>query len=304
VNTIVLGGKKSIDIKIDKPQLVFNSICDADSNTKSLQVAQNIAKTLHDVPIVNHPQNILKTTRDAIYTLFKDTDAGQADINLGINFDRKRNQPVNPFKLTVNDVNLTETDLEVSGEENVGLVANYFFARARASRDFYDNITASSLRTPISVLVYCDKWAGCTALGIDTATGQTNDSKWWIASNHDEANGDGNITLMPATPSTSEGSGNPSVTANVTVVVNGQDPNINVTSNAINLPMTADIQLNTTGTLTNDWLTYDTNSALGAFTNPFYQVRFIDTSGWSGVGDTGHVLDTNASSGRIKRLNW
>ena len=38
VHSIVLGGKKSIDVKIDKPQLLFNSICDADTNSKSLQV--------------------------------------------------------------------------------------------------------------------------------------------------------------------------------------------------------------------------------------------------------------------------
>ncbi len=74
VNTIVLGGKNSIDIKIDKPQLLFNSICDADSNQKSLKVAVNIASTLHDIPIVNHPKNVMKTTRDGIYALYKEME--------------------------------------------------------------------------------------------------------------------------------------------------------------------------------------------------------------------------------------
>lgn len=70
VHSIVLGGQKSVDIKIDKPQLLFNSICDADSNKKSLKVAVNIAKTLSDIPIVNHPLHVQKTTRDGIYQLF------------------------------------------------------------------------------------------------------------------------------------------------------------------------------------------------------------------------------------------
>jgi glutathione synthase/RimK-type ligase-like ATP-grasp enzyme len=84
VQNIILGGKRSIDIDIKRPQLIFNSICDPDNNSKSLEVAHSVAKNLVDVPIVNHPQQIKKTTRDNIYALCKNIDGLNVPLTLRV----------------------------------------------------------------------------------------------------------------------------------------------------------------------------------------------------------------------------
>ncbi len=54
---------------------------------------------------------------------------------------------------------------------------------------------------------------------------------------------------------------------------------------------------------TNTWLIYNAESA-NSISDPFYKVRFIGTSDWAGEGDTGHVVDSNASTKKNRRLGW
>ncbi len=56
------------------------------------------------------------------------------------------------------------------------------------------------------------------------------------------------------------------------------------------------------GSNTNRWLIYnkDTNTT----PSPFYRVRFIGQSDWAGHGDTGHVVDSNVSTKKNRRLGW
>jgi len=50
-------------------------------------------------------------------------------------------------------------------------------------------------------------------------------------------------------------------------------------------------------------LIYNPASAILA-PDPFYKVRFIGTSGWAGLGKTGHVVDSNTSIKKNRRLEW
>ncbi len=257
------------------------------SGTDSIDTNTGLDNNHGDFTIQNFPA-----------TLFEDGNAGQADINLDINFDRTRNNPVNPFTLRINDVNLTD-DSEVTSTQAVNQTANYFFARANASQDIYQAV-GTTINTPILVELYCDLWVGCSALGIDTTGGQTDDNKWWVSRNHSETNGDGNITLQKGSLVGSSWS----VDTDVSIETNGEDNTIDVTAGNAPIPTTVDINLNTlTSTSTNEWLIYNKYSGVSDPT-PFYQVEFLSTSGWAGVGDTGHVLDINASSTKTKRLNW
>ena len=242
-------------------------------------------------------------------TLFPADQQGSANINLSMNFDRQRNLPVNPLRLRINDINLTEDDNEVSSEELVDTNATYYYGRVTSSQYFYDDITANDIDTPIIALVYCNLWAGCTAFGIDTALGQTDDDEWWVSRAHNRTLGDGNITLITPIPNIDieGGTGNaPFIAPNATnITTNGQDPNINVDSGgSADLPMEVHIRLNTTTeTLTSPWMVYNADSAI-IDPNPFYKVRFKDISDWAGVGATGNVVDTNGSTQKTRRLNW
>ncbi|MDD2368790.1 MAG: hypothetical protein PHQ90_05760 [Sulfuricurvum sp.] len=49
-----------------RPDVIFNSICNPESNTKSLALLIDWLKE-NDVPLINHPEQILLTKRDLIY---------------------------------------------------------------------------------------------------------------------------------------------------------------------------------------------------------------------------------------------
>jgi hypothetical protein len=145
------------------------------------------------------------------------------------------------------------------------------------------------------VEVYCDRWPASAANcpGVDITNGQTSDNRWFLSTAHNQTNNDGNITL------TADNGG--SVTSPV-----------NITSGGINSNVTVSIPSNTTRPVTvnmtfatgsNGWLIYNPNSP-SLDPDPFYKVRFIGTADWAGYGKTGHVLDTNASTKKNRRLNW
>ncbi|MDY0402388.1 DUF6701 domain-containing protein [Sulfurovum sp.] len=228
---------------------------------------------------------------------------------LMFNYERDNNQPVNPFLVPVSDINITVASNYPEGSEATKIVtgsaaggtdsnATFLFGRAKASRDFYD-VEGTVVNTPITVQVYCDTFPTCPIFP-DTIQlgGQTDLSHWWLSLYHNEASGDGEITLQD--PVAVLGSGSGSVTTDVNIT-NGQDTNVTVTHNSGSLPTTYDILLDTSHT--DSWLIYNAGSSI-ADPDPFYKVRFTGDSGWAGVGKTGHVLDINASATETKRLNW
>jgi glutathione synthase/RimK-type ligase-like ATP-grasp enzyme len=73
VHRVIVGGMKGESFKVPKIDLIFNAICNPDTNQKSLKVALNIVNTLK-VPVFNHPEGIMRTGRENIYELFKGFD--------------------------------------------------------------------------------------------------------------------------------------------------------------------------------------------------------------------------------------
>ena len=71
--SLILGGGESGDKKILQPDLVVNAICDPDTHTKSLDEARRII-SLVKAPVVNHPDDIVKTARDTLSKLLGDID--------------------------------------------------------------------------------------------------------------------------------------------------------------------------------------------------------------------------------------
>jgi hypothetical protein len=221
-----------------------------------------------------------------------------------INFDRKYNKVINPFEMNITDINVTDnTDPSNIVYDKVGINApdtnaTYLYARAKATKDFYDDVTGDSIKTPIKVEVYCyypNKWPSAAVCPqVDVTNGQTSDYKWFLSTKHNQTNNDGNITL------TADNGG--SVTP----------PDVNITSGGINNNVTVSIPSGTTRPVTtnitfaagtNSWLIYNPNSPISD-PDPFYKVRFIGDSGWAGVGATGHVGDTDLSKKKTNRMDW
>lgn len=70
---ITLGGSNPEQFETGQTKLILNTISDADSNRNALNLANQLVEKT-DNQVINHPNNILKTTRDRIYQLFKDIE--------------------------------------------------------------------------------------------------------------------------------------------------------------------------------------------------------------------------------------
>ena len=79
---IILDTNKQSAVKIPRrPDLVFNEISDADSHRVTLKKASHTLSQL-DCPILNHPDLILRTSRDLIYQQLKDLPGVIAPLTL------------------------------------------------------------------------------------------------------------------------------------------------------------------------------------------------------------------------------
>ncbi len=243
-------------------------------------------------------------------------DNGTTFIEYKLNFDRKLNLVVNPFKMSLNGINIIDEDSVTETGGTVTITdknATMYYARTRASKFFYEDIIDSWVRTPIAVDVYCDLGfvTGCPNMGIETDKAQIDEMNWWLSLGHDMDREDGNITVEIG--AITDGPGAPKLknatvesdTLDLNITSLGKDNNVSVVGHTISRPMIVEIDLVTDDTLTsytNAWLIYNKESA--TVPTPFYKVEFINEAGWTGVGETGNVIDNNASSTKTKRLNW
>lgn len=66
IMTMVFGGvKQKIEFKVPKGAVIFNSICNPDKSSKALKSLSMFMKQV-PIPIINHPDNVLETTRDGV----------------------------------------------------------------------------------------------------------------------------------------------------------------------------------------------------------------------------------------------
>lgn len=247
---------------------------------------------------------------------------GTTSIEYKLNFDRKIHLAVNPFEVDLTNVDIVETNVitpPVSGTTGTltNQKATYYYARSRASQFFYEDITESNVDTPIIIDIYCDlSTTACSATGIDTILGAINEANWYVSMDHTPA--DGNVTLMVGDPLI-EGTGNPTINGftnpnpkDVTNWANGIDNTVNVDTNNSAVPLTVPIELvrsidtPTPSIYSNEWLIYnpDTDDIVQQSPSPFYKVRFIGDSSWTGEGQTGYIVDTNASLKKHKKMDW
>ena len=244
---------------------------------------------------------------------------GSLSIDLGFNFNRDLNLPLNPrvvkftdFNITLKSPTLLNTNLvnnkKTFGSKDINQTISFIYARVKMSKFYYENIRDSFVKTPISVVNYCSLGVNeCLNRGIDTAFGQTNEATWWLSTSHQTSQKDGDIVIDIGTIIEGVGS-HPTLSPKIlNIISNGEDDSIIVGrgTNPI-LPLTVPIKLITNTSLpdyTSRWLLYNPDS-VKFISNVFYKVRFIGNSMWTGVGDTGSVVGTEANTQNHKRLDW
>jgi len=259
----------------------------------------------------------------------KDLNASLA-MDLGYNFVRQNNLALNPRKVAMEDFNVSYTtqpptiwvdlrnDHNITGVRSIDTNVSFFYARVKPAQEYYHDVLAANIDTPISVVVYCDLgFIPCQNRGILSAFAQTTDNNWWKSWDHDNSvmagNNDGTIELR-STPNGLLNDPAGTVTNTVVITSEGENNTFNVSNGGV-APRIVPVNLVTNpalGNYTNRWLLYNPDSAVASPTdvanniapNPFYRVRFIGPSGWAGTGQTGNVVGGNSNARKNKRLEW
>ena len=299
------------------------------NNTNSAKIYRPDQTTTSDhFEVVDHNSTTTPLVIEQNATFFAKDMKGAITMDLGYNFRRTYNQVLNPRYIEFQDFNITHATISMSPTNIYANLTNdhkifgdlildhnvsFLYGRAKPGKFFYEDITISSAKTPVSIIVYCDmNFSACQDRGVlQIVDAQTNEPNWWLSLDHNTDDSDGNIVLVRG--SITEGGTNPTVTPaaspdTLTILSNAIDNTVKVSSGSTpppTLPMTVEIDLDTNSApplLANRWLIY--NKYNNSVPSPFYKVRFINIGGWTGVGLTGNVVETNASSKKTKRLDW
>ena len=258
---------------------------------------------------------------------FKKEMNASINMDLGFNFGRQNNLPLNPRQVTMKDFNISYTtpppsiwvDMsnthKIVGTLKLDQNVTFMYAKANPAQLHYQTEN-NNVDTPVSVVVYCDSivlgYAGCQQRGIDIVHGQTNDRYWWKSTAHNNVlENDGNIELVSAPV----GLVNPIA---VPIIAAGENANVNVARGVNPPPLTVPVRLVTPAAppvaspaaYTDRWLISNSESGAASATdaknlngpNPFYDVNFPSVSGWAGTGNTGNVVGQNSSALKNKRL--
>ena len=243
--------------------------------------------------------------------------AGAITMNLGFNFQRpNRNTPLEPRLLQFNDFNITyrnnpaelwaegTSSFIIEGRRDLNATrVSFVYGRTKPSQYLYDNITANSVTTPISTLMYCSLGlAECQNRGLANisngllSNARSNESNWWYVESHVE-NDDGYVRI--ATPNNGGITVDFTAGINETIVINNDAGN--PTPNILDINLTTDNTLGA-GFYTNRWLIF--NPDADANPVPFYRVRFIGSGGWTGEGKTGNVVGDRINVKKTRRLEF
>jgi len=257
-------------------------------------------------------ENNVSITQNSIY--YEKSMNGAITMELGLNFDRENNKPLNPRFIYFNDLNISQkSNISVDridtykafGVLPIDSNISFLYGRVKTTKLFYGDITTSSISTPLSIVVYCDLgYTECQNRGIFAKDAQTNEFDWWKSWQHNnQIDKDGNVELV-STPSTALSSTSASITSK------GEDTTISVSKGSLTLPATIPVNLvvNDPKTpapskYTDRWLIYNPSDPILP-PSPFFSVGFIGTGAWAGQGQTGNVVGGTSSSKKNGRLEW
>ncbi len=246
--------------------------------------------------------NNLNGNRFNLTTIPRDLfNAGSATVAVGFNFDKNLDVPLSPFNFAISDINVSEafglstsaSTLPIASTLS-DLNATFVYSRVRPSETdlYYEEIFAPSHTTPILSDIFCSFADGCASFGGLNLTSTDDQEGWRINSDFNSANNEGNAPVSDTNPNATVTHGNDNL-------VNGENPNLNIAYSGTRRQEVT-VTLNPPA-----WLRYNRDDPVTG--QPTYVIEFMPSNdaGWSGAGETGSVIDNNASiSTDKKRMNW
>ena len=222
------------------------------------------------------------TINDVNKTIFGTDNNGTGKLHFKLNFDRNSTKVVNPIKLTLRDLNVTDDDT-IAGSSDINQSALFYYGRVYST----DYRGQSPIATAIRYEVYCKDCNTTTfpAIGLQSPTSLN----WYTNPLH--VNRDGNVTTFSSLGTTRINNLNQTTSGNI-----NQGAETNNLSNAL-VPYTDRILMRPS-----PWLLYNPYNA-GATTNDF-TAEFIRAGNWAGQGQLGETVDINTSVRTNRRMEW
>ncbi len=233
---------------------------------------------------------------------------GIANFNDFINFKRAFNVPVNPFNFTVQNFSLSSLNDAMSvdlqngyiptGFKELNQTKTIYYAKVKSPSNFYDDITANSVTTPLEVDIFCNKNLDyCKNYGIDIDKGASSEYDWWVNINH--SINEGVIDLVTHDSNLATISPMPVSSLNL-----GKAQNVLVQAQTTaKRPFTVFIKPTQNMINNAPWLLF--NPFGNSIPKYIYKVRFVNPPGaWSGEGHTGYTSPYKGNNKKTKKVDW
>jgi hypothetical protein len=231
------------------------------------------------------PINSILSINDINNTLFTASNAGKANVAIKINFDRTKNNVVNPFRFNINEINSTDED-DINGTLTEEQNTTFVYGRTNTPRQSFEGNSGTSYTY---FEVYCFE-SGCDKTILQNTTSpllkSTNDIRWYINENHN-ATDNGIIGIITQKYGNGVSSTAPSAT----------NPTISTLSytkaSSYGYPFKTTMENNAS-----NWLIYNKDTALTNKNN--FQIEFIKVGEWIGESET-QSTTTKPQSAKINR---
>ncbi|RUM69547.1 MAG: hypothetical protein DSZ07_04395 [Sulfurovum sp.] len=256
---------------------------------------------LNNLPLINIDAN-----------KFTNEHNGTANIDIRYNIDKNISKTINPIQITFhrfkadsissNSVSHGQENPPYipNGDLNLGdTIRNFYFAKVTPDRFNYPRVNmnvSTIIRTPLSIDIFCDLNSSyCTKTGVINNTilsGTTREQiGWYLSTNHNE-DIDGNVTQLIANPT----GGIVTLTPNPTLLSPLSLPHGHNGIESAKFNNCNNQQVEVT-IVTDPVLAYQPNSYILNCTNN-------NSSQWTGVGQTGNILEVKPKVNRSEKMNW
>lgn len=253
---------------------------------------------------------------------FDDNLTGTSHIDILYNINKHFNQPMNPVRVTFDELNATSNTAASSlkGINNYIPFKNsatgifdtnntklFYYAKVAPYQENYGDVIGNSTQTPIYVAIYCgntnQSW--CDTMLSDTDTGTIyglnssfTQGGWYIAHLHD-SNLDGKVSSFTVSDALSS-----SVIPNALSLKNFNEDRTGRIEDIVTETTHASFPWSITVVIDDldPWLKYHLVKPDG---KPFWKVVFKEDAGTiSGVGETGNIVDINANNRSSSKMDW
>ncbi|MBU1668708.1 LamG domain-containing protein [bacterium] len=311
---------QNVLLKLDASTISEDGVNQALHTTKNTPVNFTRMLRFNNEPFASATYNTFSQLGNAITitpSRFLDENNGSTQLDIRYNIDKHLSQTINPIEITFNrfDSNSTASNSIANDKVNVvpiphtpqgsqnlsSLVRNFYFTQVVPDSLEYPQIHFNDtqiIRTPLNVDIFCKiNGSYCNDRKVLTNSNPNSsprrDAGWYLSSFHD-GQADGNVTVFNSIPNIL------TITPSTPVTFTTGRHGVIITE----FDSCAGQQESTVTVTPQMALRYHPNAANNGL--PEYKVSCTnqDPSEWSGVGQTGSILNIQPSSNKASKIDW